>query len=458
MTTRDEVLDAIDRIEKSGGIGDVTGTARIELVTLPPQAYDGILDRLRAAYPQLLSSRGEPGERTGQRGAGVEAMRRAESQLSQQQSATAVFDRGVLEALRHAHQTTVAGRRELDELVARIDDAARGWDLGTAAGAREFQRYLLAKLDQIMRVVEDGNDDDAAKRELAAALAARYDEQADRPAPHRDDEQAPKPAAADPAPGPSPTPDPPTFAEPAYDPAGGEPYAEPAFTEPGYAAEPPQRSPAPTPSLPLGPGFGGGLPGGAGFGGTLPGAGLPEGFPLGGLPAARHREAWPPEPENPLDPADPADETPAPSADEETASPEPPHPDPTLVTLPDGETVHAGTPQLAAVLQAAVGGTPIGEAFGAQGITIPPPGTPVTAAVDQSRVSPGDVGMFTDRHAVVLGNGKALLDGQIQRIANVRGPSFLGWQHPPTPTEPATPRPPEPTGIRPPAGIAQPGR
>ncbi|MGH3563285.1 MAG: DUF4226 domain-containing protein, partial [Mycobacterium sp.] len=54
-------------------------------------------------------------------------------------------------------------------------------------------------------------------------------------------------------------------------------------------------------------------------------------------------------------------------------------------------------------------------------------------------VSPGDIGMFTDRHALALGSGKALLDGQIQHIGNVRGPSFLGWQHPPTVGETPTP-------------------
>ncbi|CAG7207485.1 DUF4226 domain-containing protein [Mycobacterium avium subsp. paratuberculosis] len=119
------------------------------------------------------------------------------------------------------------------------------------------------------------------------------------------------------------------------------------------------------------------------------------------------------------------------------------------MTLPDGETVAAASPQLAAAIKAAVGGTPIAEAFQQQGMTLPTPGTAVANPVDVVRVSPGDIGMFTDRHALALGPGKALLDGQIQHIATVSGPGFLGWEHPPAAaasvTAPAKPDPPTPT-------------
>jgi hypothetical protein len=56
--------------------------------------------------------------------------------------------------------------------------------------------------------------------------------------------------------------------------------------------------------------------------------------------------------------------------------------------------------------------------------------------------------MFTNRHALALGQSKALLDGQIQHISTVTGPSFLGWEHPPAPVttaEPARTDPPAPT-------------
>ena len=119
--------------------------------------------------------------------------------------------------------------------------------------------------------------------------------------------------------------------------------------------------------------------------------------------------------------------------DEEAAAhqAESPQAGPTTVTLPDGDTVTAPSPQVAAAIEAAAGGTPIADAFHQQGITIPAPGTAVTNPIDPVRVTPGDIGIFTDRHALGLGHGKALLDGQIQQIGTVTGPSFLGWEHPP---------------------------
>jgi hypothetical protein len=104
---------------------------------------------------------------------------------------------------------------------------------------------------------------------------------------------------------------------------------------------------------------------------------------------------------------------------------------PTTVTLPNGETLTAASPQLAAVIEAAAGGTPIAEAFRQEGMTIPPPGTTVSDPVDPSLLAPGDIGMFTDRHALALGESRALVNGQIQHISTVNGPGFLGWEHPP---------------------------
>ena len=46
---------------------------------------------------------------------------------------------------------------------------------------------------------------------------------------------------------------------------------------------------------------------------------------------------------------------------------------------------------------------------------------------------PGDVGVFSDRHALALGDGKALLDNQIQPIDGFEGRGLIGWQHPPEP-------------------------
>ena len=60
---------------------------------------------------------------------------------------------------------------------------------------------------------------------------------------------------------------------------------------------------------------------------------------------------------------------------------------PTIVTFPNGETLTAASPQLAAAIEAAAGGTPIAEAFRQQGMTIPAPGTAVSDPVDPSQWS-----------------------------------------------------------------------
>ncbi len=145
------------------------------------------------------------------------------------------------------------------------------------------------------------------------------------------------------------------------------------------------------------------------------------------------------------DARDPAEEADASAAGQDDAVPSGTH----TVQLPDGQTVIAPTPVIAAAITAAVAGTPIPEAFRQQGITLPPPGSPVTAPIDGSTVALGDIGVFADRHALALGNGTALLDNQIQPVATVTGPGFLGWQHPPAPTVTNPPPPAVPASTRP---------
>jgi hypothetical protein len=214
-----------------------------------------------------------------------------------------------------------------------------------------------------------------------------------------------------------------------------------------------------TPMAPAVPNFGGApLPGLGTMPASMAGWDAPGGLPLSGLPGGdgidpalqdlADEDVPDAQEEDPSahdasdGPGDENDEPQSMSSDEPAAGPTP-------VTLPDGETVTAASPQLAAAIQSAIGGTPIAEAFQQQGMTLPPPGTTVVNPIDALQVTPGDIGMLTDRHALALGPGKALLDGQIQHIATVSGPGFLGWEHPPaaaaTVTTPAKPEPPTPT-------------
>lgn len=419
MATRDDVLDAIDRIERAGGAGEATRVAQAALtLPLPPSGYDDVLSRLGSTGDQ-------------QQGRAAQSMRLAEAALAQQLSTAADFDRQIIEALRHAHKTTLEGRRRLDDLEAEIAGAARSWDLSTAAGAREFQRFLVGRLGQIIKVVEETNDDDASKEALATALTGLYlGAPSDRhePTPAADDQTLPVDAETEPFPD------------------ALAPYPDALADDQPEADD--QEAPQRLPQLatPMFPGMGSDGPG---FG-AMPAA-MPSGFPINGPTSGWGRDDLPAEDDDGAEEAavNPPDDADADAdADRDTSEPEPGERGPVTVRLPDGETTTVTNPQLAAAMQAVADGQSVVEAFRSQGIHVPPPGTPVVAAVDVASLRPGDIGVFTDRHALAVGAGKALLDGQVHLVENLRGPGFLGWQHAPAlAQEPAPPA--EPVATRP---------
>lgn len=470
MATLQDVLDAVTHVKNCTGnptawqAGLSPGELNVVLApfkafTATPQQLDAILATIRGRHPTLFDPKtGAPltppapappgGPPAPQSGPAADAMKNAEADLAHVQTAVAEFDRQMIEAILHAHKMTEDGQRRLAELERDIENTVNTLRLDTPLGAREFQRYLIGKLRDILAVVQDANDDDTSQQALAAAWAALYASQGGT----GETADPPGPPPAEPAPPddtPAAVPDDPFFDTLPADDLGPPDTGAPAAVPAAPAAPP-------SPAMPM-PTFG------APAGGALPAGGLPGGLPLSGLQPGIGGEPRPKDLDDDLPPLDdliPNDEP----ASEDTLDDEPddaapesaPPLDPTTVTLPDGETVTAASPQLAAAIKAAAEGAPIAEAFRQQGITIPPPGTAVTVPIDPARVIPGDLGMFTDRHALVVGHSNALLDGQIQRIANVSGPSFLGWQHPPAPattsTEPATPEPPTPT--RPSATVA----
>jgi hypothetical protein len=365
-----------------------------------------------------------------QLGDAADAIRCAESRLAHQNSATAQIDLQVVSAILNAHLKTLDGRDALDTLQHEIQAAVgTRTDLDTPSGARDFQRFLITKLRDIRTVVADTGLDDTSKSALMAAWTSLYDVSRTPTGEQSDARPAPAPTAGSSPPG-----GPADLSDDEMDPyldsllAEDDPGVIPAEAPPQAAATP---MPMP-PAMPSAPNLGGG---------GMPGFGMPGGLPLAGLPQELDRgrateptdgvPAEDPLPQEERAPAEGDDngpgDDPAPSATPETLAPA----GPTTVTLPNGETVTAASPQLAAAIKSAAGGTPILDAFRQQGITIPPPGTAVTDPVDPSRLSPGDIGMFANRHALALGNGKALLNGQIQHISTVKGPSFLGWEHPP---------------------------
>jgi Domain of unknown function (DUF4226) len=475
MATPGDVLAAVEHVKQYTGDANawMTGLTPQELadaVTVfgaSPQRLDGIIATIHRQHPDLFDPRsGEmivppqtapAGRRLSadhapdhQEGAAADAIRHAEAALAQQNSTTAQVDLQVVTAVLNAHQQNAKGREALNALQHDIEAAVTTRsDLDTPAGARDFQRFLIGKLRDIRAVVANASLDDTSNSALMAAWTSLYnlDNLATREPGDADAHRRPTGAPAG-APPDSASESPPALVDTGPDPyldslpvddSGVLPEAMPAQTPP---AAPPM-----TPVMPTIPSFGGGgIPGG----GALPGSAVPGGFPLAGPLRGSDDEPSAKDLDDALLKADDPDDEPAADrdgderADHRDAEPTAPAAGPTTVTLPDGETVTAANPQLAAAIKAAAGGTPIADAFRQEGITIPPPGTAVIDPVDPSRLTPGDIGMLTDRHALAIGQSRALLNGQIQHISTVNGPSFLGWEHPPGPVATAAPDPTDP--------------
>lgn len=382
------------------------------------------------------------GAAAGAEGAAAEAIRAAETALAQQNSVTAQVDLAVVTAVLNAHTAHTDGAAALESLQREIESAvATRTALDTPAGAREFQRYLIDKLGDIRAVVEETDLDDTSKASLAAALASLYASAGSGGAAV---DGTGNPATPAPSPPPPPPPRSPGSITPPPQPPGArlddaldsglsdfgplnipgpdlipDSQADAPGTAPPASAppagQPPPVAPA-MPSVPALPSLGGGPSGVSPLDGlsSLPAlAALAD--PPGSDPSLRD-EARDEADDAVPEPAEPEPEAPPPGADGEEAD-----------------------PPFAGVIAAAVAGTPIADAFDQQGIAIPGPGTPVSAPLLPEDVVPGDVGLFDDRHALALGNGKVLLDDQIQPIETVNRQGFIGWQHPPEPDRTAEP-------------------
>ncbi|OBI89950.1 DUF4226 domain-containing protein [Mycobacterium asiaticum] len=473
MTTYQDLVDTMRHIQQSTGGPQawMTGLTAAEVTdALSPATsvprLDAILAKIRQQHPDLFSPNGTPppaGLPTRTEGDAAKAIAQAETALAHQNSATSQLDLQVISAILNAHLTNTEGRDALTKLQQELESAvAVRTDLDTPAGARDFQRYLIGKLRDIREVVATASLDDTSKSALMAAWTSLYNAS----------KSGSVTAAASGDPRPAPTPVQPASSAGGPLPASDtEPGLDPLwFDDPGLsgAAPPEAAAPIAPTTAPAAPGGGGAT---SPSGGGMPSWGAPSGLQLPALSGAgsgrdsgalgdgafvdpddrrRHEDKI----KRDDDGDDAADDEPHDQEGEPASGqPEAPPAGPTTVTLPNGETVTAASPQLAAAIKAAASGTPIAEAFRQQGMTLPPPGSAVAHPIDPAQVVPGDIGMFTDRHALALGRSQALLEGQIQHISAVAGPSFLGWQHPPSPvTQPAGPAPPAtdpPTPTRP---------
>ena len=326
-----------------------------------------------------------------QRGAAAEAIQAAEVALARQNSAAAQVDLQVVIAILNAHSARSDGVGDLARLQSDVESAVvTRTDLDTPAGARSFQRYLLSLLRDIRAVVETAELDATSKAALSAALASLYANATPgkEPVQSRLDSDPAEPLSN------LGIPDEPVSDAPTAAPAAAETPASPAAMT------------TPAVNTPLGsvPSWGGA---------PAAGSALPTTGGFGDIGALADRLGDRPERPELRGESDRRDGDGA----------------------PDGETDPADRPQPAtvivgAVIAAAVAGTPIPEAFAQQGITLPPVGSPVIAPIDPAHLIAGDVGVFPDRYALALGNGKALLDNRITPIADITAAGLLGWVHP----------------------------
>ena len=102
-----------------------------------------------------------------------------------------------------------------------------------------------------------------------------------------------------------------------------------------------------------------------------------------------------------------------------------------VVQMPDGTPVTAGSAQHATAMRAVLNGATVTDAWKQAQVDLPPPGTPVTSPADPSHLTPGEVAQFKTRDPVMyMGNGKIWLDGQLQPQTALPTADFLGWEDP----------------------------
>jgi Domain of unknown function (DUF4226) len=112
-----------------------------------------------------------------QAGPSVAAIRARQSALASQHGAVADADGALAEVLASARAAIHESIRRLDAIADEIERAALGRaDLAadTPMGAREFQKFLVAKQREIAAVVADARELDRAKTAVLERLQAQY--------------------------------------------------------------------------------------------------------------------------------------------------------------------------------------------------------------------------------------------------------------------------------------------
>ncbi|ORA10849.1 DUF4226 domain-containing protein [Mycobacterium arosiense] len=112
-----------------------------------------------------------------QPGPSLEAVEARRSALASQHGAAADADRLLNEVLTSVHHAARESVRRLDSIAEQIDDATvhqADLALDTPLGAREFQKFLLAKQREIASVVAEAREFGQAKKAVLQSLRSQY--------------------------------------------------------------------------------------------------------------------------------------------------------------------------------------------------------------------------------------------------------------------------------------------
>jgi hypothetical protein len=112
-----------------------------------------------------------------QAGSSLAAIRARQAAMATLHGTVADADRVLAEALADAHAALRESVGRLDAIAAEIDRVASGQAdpaVDTPLGAREFQKFLVAKQREIAAIVADTHELDRAKSAVLQSLRAQY--------------------------------------------------------------------------------------------------------------------------------------------------------------------------------------------------------------------------------------------------------------------------------------------
>jgi hypothetical protein len=112
-----------------------------------------------------------------QAGLSITAIQAKQAALATQYATMSDADQVLMEALVSAHAATVEGIARLDAIAKEIERAVHNQaalGLDTPLGAREFQKFLIAKQREISAVITQAQEVAAANKAALEALPTNY--------------------------------------------------------------------------------------------------------------------------------------------------------------------------------------------------------------------------------------------------------------------------------------------